>query len=96
MLFMCFLVLIQAFSGSFPKFFKNMTISLHFATYSTFFFFFPQQKCLWRIFEGGSVVSDVTENFRDLERELGYCDNQFCAKSQILCTCLVLTVKPKV
>lgn len=94
MLFMCFLVLIQAFSGSFPKFFKNMTISLHFATYSTFFF--SQQKCLWRISEGGIVVSDVTENFRVLERELGYCDNQFCAEPQILCTCLGLTVKPKV
>lgn len=54
-----FLVLIQAFSESCSKLKKKkiMTVSLHFPTRSSLF----QQKCLRWIFEGGSVVSDVTE-----------------------------------
>lgn len=54
-----------------------MTISLHFPTGSISF----QQKFLWWTWEGESVVCDVTEGFRDLEVELFYCNNQFCAES---------------
>lgn len=75
--FTYFLVFIQAVSEPSSKFQKNMTIGFHFQTCSTLF----SSEVIVADFWGWGVVSDVTENFKDLEIELFNGDYQFCAES---------------
>lgn len=86
-IYVLILVLIQAFSESFSKFLKNRAMSLHCTMHSTFF---SRHKCLRWIFEGGNVVSDVSENFRDLEIEPSAVTTSFVQNHPVLCTWFIL------